>query len=245
MIENKPQQHRKRKAGTWLLRKMVLEIVVLSILLGTFLGMFLGMHTATLVPSRYLFMLSNVLLVSVIIFFILWIRRAKRYARGLEAERRVGDQIEWALTQPTCAVAHDLKEILQLSGNIDHIVLTPVGVWVIETKSHWLSEKNFPKALRQTANNTRHIQKHLNTSLPVRAALVIDEWEKQEQSYCKDYEIDGQTVTAFFAKDLRQQLRKECKQSLEDQKGNTRVGELIWQLGAIPSSDMDERLLKK
>ena len=243
MMENKTRPRRKRRAGTWLLRKMVLEIVVLSILLGTFLGMFLGMHTATLVPPRYFYMLHTALVVAICSLILCW--RFKRYARGLEAERRVGDQIEWALTQPTCAVAHDLKEILQLSGNIDHIVLTPVGVWVIETKSHWLSEKNFPKALRQTANNTRHIQKHLNTSLPVRAALVIDEWEKQEQSYCKDYEIDGQTVTAFFAKDLRQQLRKECKQSLEDQKENTRVGKLIWQLGAIPSSDMDERLLKK
>ena len=72
-------------------------------------------------------------------------------ARRVGAERRVGDLIEHAVVETGCAFAHDVKEALGGSGNVDHVVMTPAGVWVVETKAHWLSTRRFPAALAQAA----------------------------------------------------------------------------------------------
>ena len=55
---------------------------------------------------------------------------------GWDAERHVGDLIEHAIVEAGCAFAHDVKEALGGLGNVDHVVMTPAGVWVVETKPH-------------------------------------------------------------------------------------------------------------
>ena len=83
------------------------------------------------------------------------IRRADRFdmRAGWDAERRVGDLIEHVIVETGCAFAHDVKEGLGGSGNVDHVVMTPAGVWVVETKARWLSPHTVPAALGQAANN--------------------------------------------------------------------------------------------
>ncbi|MYD97897.1 MAG: NERD domain-containing protein [Gammaproteobacteria bacterium] len=99
-------------------------------------------------------------------------------------KRRVGDRIEHALVRSGCAFAHDVKEALGQDGNVDHVVLTPAGVWVVETKSAWLDGKRFKQALRQTSDNVRRVREKLGTSLPVRGALVIaDDSKPYEQGF--------------------------------------------------------------
>jgi len=88
------------------------------------------------------------------------------WGRGLEEERQIGDLIDHA-------VAHDVKEALGGRGNVDHVVMTPAGIWVVETKSDWLSKRRFRPALRQVAENVGRVRSHLETCLPVRGALVI------------------------------------------------------------------------
>ena len=60
-----------------------------------------------------------------------------------------------------------MQEALGGSGNVDHVVMTPTGVWVVETEAHWLSPRRFPAALGQAANNARRVRRHLKTPLPV------------------------------------------------------------------------------
>ena len=57
------------------------------------------------------------------------------WGRGLEAELQVGDLIEHGAAQRGCAFAHDVREALGGRGNVDHVVMTPAGIWVVETKS--------------------------------------------------------------------------------------------------------------
>lgn len=92
------------------------------------------------------------------------------FSRGLQAEREVGDLIKHALAQRGCAFAHDVKEALGGAGNVDHVVMTPARVWVVETKAAWLSKRRFPAALRQVAENVDRVRRHLGTSLPWGAA---------------------------------------------------------------------------
>ena len=120
------------------------------------------------------------------------------WRRGMDAERKVGDLIEYAVAQRGCAFAHDVKEALGGPGNVDHVVMTPAGIWVVETKSGWLGKRRFPSALRQVAENVRRIRRHLVTSLPVRGALVIA--DPSNESLEADYDGDGEPVNAFGRK---------------------------------------------
>ena len=85
---------------------------------------------------------------------------------GWDAERRVCDLIEHAVVETGCAFAHDVKEALGGSGNVDHVVMTPAGIWAVETKAHWVKSRRFPAALAQAANNARRVRRHLKNASP-------------------------------------------------------------------------------
>ena len=90
-------------------------------------------------------------------------RTESTWGRGLAAERRVGDRVEHALVRDGCAFAHDVKESLGPGGNVDHVVLTRAGVWVVETKAAWLHEERFKDALQQAAGNVQRVRDNLET----------------------------------------------------------------------------------
>ena len=73
--------------------------------------------------------------------------------KGVDAETRVGQIVEYAITAENCAVAHSVTMIARV-GDLDHIVATPVSVWVIETKYRRVSKKSFSKVLSRIAANT-------------------------------------------------------------------------------------------
>ena len=59
--------------------------------------------------------------------------RLEDMRKGARAEESVGQAIEYALTSKRCAAAHHVEGIARI-GDIDHLVATPRGLWVIETK---------------------------------------------------------------------------------------------------------------
>lgn len=56
------------------------------------------------------------------------------WARGAEGERRVGAELD-GLTASGAVVLHD-RRIPRSRANIDHIVVAPTGVWVIDAKRY-------------------------------------------------------------------------------------------------------------
>ena len=64
--------------------------------------------------------------------------------KGVKAETRVGQIVEYAITAENCAVAHAVTEIAAV-GDIDHLVATPVAVWVIERSTSGCPRNVFPK----------------------------------------------------------------------------------------------------
>lgn len=165
--------------------------------------------------------------------FWLYLRRTDAtWLRGLRAEQRIGDLIEHALAGPGCAFAHDVKEALSGSGNVDHVVMTPAGIWVVETKSGWLSKRRFPQALRQVAENVHRVRRHLDTSLPVRGALVIA--DRSNDSLEAQYDWNGEAVQAFGAKKFWRVLSVEREQTGADLRSPemARVEPAVWNLGS-------------
>ena len=89
--------------------------------------------------------------------------------------------------------------------------MTPAGIWVVETKSHRLSKRRFPRALRQVAENASRVRRHLETSLPVRGALVIA--DRSEDALEARYDWNGEAVQAFGARKFLRVLRTEGEQT--------------------------------
>ena len=100
-----------------------------------------------------------VLVVAVVL--LLCIRSLERVrlgnlVKGEKAETHAGHAIEYALTAANCAVAHSVTTIARV-GDIDHLVATPVRLWVIETKYRRVPRERFPEVLRQIADNTNAV----------------------------------------------------------------------------------------
>ena len=151
---------------------------------------------------------------------------------GWDAERRVGDLIEHAVVETGCAFAHDVREALAGSGNVDHVVMTPAGVWVVETKAHWLSTRRFPAALAQAAKNARRVRRHLRTPHPVRAALVIA--ERVGRPLERDHDWEGEPVKVFDAQTFWRVLREERRQGRAAERiaDTDRIERMVWDLGS-------------
>ena len=114
--------------------------------------------------------------------------------KGVDAEKRVGETIEYAITAENCAVAHSVFEIARV-GDIDHIVATPVGIWVIETKYKRVRAKSFPKVLSRIAANTDAVRQWAPAGTPVRGCLVLAyENEIKQQNYLHGKE----KITAYI-----------------------------------------------
>ena len=157
-------------------------------------------------------------------------RANSSWGRGLAAERRVGDRIEHALARGGCAFAHDVKEGLGSVGNVDHVVLTPAGVWVVETKSSWLPEDRLEGALLQVVGNVRRVREKLDTPLPVRGALVLAEDGKH---YEEDYDRKGVRIKAFRLKSFWRRLREECDGDAVASPGELEeLARKVWDLGS-------------
>ena len=170
---------KKNAAGGWLRGQFLSRITSAGMLCMGIVGCALGFAVRGLpvfngaAGSLESWVATGVMVLAFGLFYAYCRRVEATWGRGLEAERRIGDLIDHAVAQRGCAFAHDIKEALGGRGNVDHVVMTPVGIWVVETKSHWLSKRRFRPALRQVAENVRRVRRHLETSLPVRGALVI------------------------------------------------------------------------
>ena len=233
------QARRKNAAGDWLrgevLGRTVLAAMVLMIVAGFGLGF--AVRGLPFFDGWMGTVAAMALLVGAVLAFAayhrLFLRSDARWGRGFRAERQIGDFIEHALTRPGCAYAHDVKEALGSAGNVDHVVMTPAGIWVVETKSGWVSPRRFPNALHQVARNMRRLRRHLgSTSLPVRGALIIA--DQGDGKLVQEYDSGGEPVNAFDPKTFWRLLRGECEHphATGPSPDVARVARLVWHLGS-------------
>ena len=149
--------------------------------------------------------------------------------KGLDAETRVGQIIEYAITAKDCAVAHSVTDIAKV-GDIDHIVATPGGIWVIETKYKKVPKKDFPEVLNRIAANTDAVREWAPAGTHVRGCLVLAyETEKAKKS-----RSHGNEKIAVYTQDSLAALMRELR---EEARGRRSLGEQIakdiWKLGRI------------
>ena len=137
-------------------------------------------------------------------------RRLGNLGKGEKAEIHAGQAIEHALTAPGCAVARSVITIARV-GDIDHLVATPVRLWVIETKYRRIRRERFPEVLRQIADNTNAVWEWAPAGTPVRGCLVLANAARSQR---KTFDYGKEPIVvhtpASLAHELKAEARKEC-----------------------------------
>lgn len=152
--------------------------------------------------------------------------RLKRLEKGEEAETHAGQVIEYALTAPGCAVAHSVTEIDRI-GDIDHLVATPLRLWIIETKYRAVPREHFPEVLRRIAENTSAVWDWAPPGTPVRGCLVLAKGAPPKR---KTYDYGKEPVVVHTPASLARELKAEA---VMERMIDERVAAEVWKLGRI------------
>lgn len=144
--------------------------------------------------------------------------------KGLDAEIKVGQHIEYAIASPDCAVAHNVQEIAKV-GDIDHLVATPVRLWVVETKANPVPRKEFPKVLRRIAHNVQAVRKWAPPGTEVSGCLTLAQGEHKPS-----YESGSEEIWAESPASLMRKLQAEARKPLAIDKDLRRK---VWALGKV------------
>ena len=145
--------------------------------------------------------------------------------KGARAEERIGQAIEYALTAERCAVAHHVEGIARI-GDIDHLVATPRGLWVIETKHGRVPERRFRETLRRIADNVAGVRDWA-PGVRVTGCLVFANRPRKPPKPA--YEWGRETIRCFAdPESLMRELRDEARAG----GGGPHVARRVWRLAS-------------
>ena len=146
--------------------------------------------------------------------------------KGASAEERVGLAIEYALTREQCAVAHNVQEIARV-GDIDHLVATPRGLWVIETKYRRVPRPDFQETLRRIALNVQAVR-NWAPGMRVTGCLVIVTGRNDPPKSA--YEWGAEKIRCF---DSAESLMREVRDEACSEGGSSEIAGRVWRLGKV------------
>ena len=218
-----------RQPGQWLRGKLDRRnrtiIVVAALLLGALIGQQLQLRA------------PGAAMIAILAAFWIFVAAALRVVfggrwgslgieRGLASEMSVGQAIEDAIRAPGCAVAHGVMETaITKEGDIDHLVATPAGLWVVETKTRRVPKQDFPKVLERLAANAAAVRRWAPRGVDVRACLAFAAGEAFGE---RSYREGGERIAAMDRKSLTAALRREARGSAA---GNRDLARRVRELG--------------
>ena len=230
----------KRNSGEWLQEKIqdrALDVALLwSLGYGWLCGA--GLTLLAIFVSRLFLesiplpMLLASMLPGLLLLIYAWYRykdgwRLQDMKNGKLAEQIIGQMIEYALTRDACAVAHNVKEVARY-GDIDHLVATPHGLWVIETKYQRIPYKKFNKTLGIISGNVKAVRKHAPPGTRVTGCLVFA--NKLNKPPTPTREVKGEMVRIFGkSRDLQHELRNEARET----GASWDLASWVWKLGKL------------
>lgn len=134
--------------------------------------------------------------------------------------------IEHALAAPGCAVAHSVSTIAR-AGVIEHLVATPVRLWVITAIDWRVSREELLHILAAIADNTTAVWDWAPPGTPVRGCLVLAGERRQARTR---YDYGKGPVVVHTPETLTRELRAESGRSPEL---DERVADAVGKLGPV------------
>ena len=148
---------------------------------------------------------------------------ASRVEHDEGAATSTGPAIDHALAAPCCAVAHSVSTIAR-AGCIDHLVATPVRLWVIGAMHRRVSREELPGVLERIADNTTAVWDWVPPGTPVRGCLVLG----SESRLARNQDDYGKgPVVVHTPATLARELKAEAKLTPEL---DEHVADAVWKL---------------
>lgn len=230
----------KRNPGEWLQEKRLglIPDVVLPMTVGS--GWVGGAALTLLAAFGTRPIPLHILILSVLPGLLALLFAWYRYKRGWQlqdmkkgehAEQFIGQKIEYALTRDACAVAHNVQKVARY-GDIDHLVATPHGLWVIETKYQRIPPKNFNTTLEVIAANVKAVREQAPPDTQVTGCLVFA--VEPNKSPTPTREVKGEMIRIFGkSRDLQGELRNEARET----GASWALAKWVWKLGKLESGE--------
>ena len=229
----------RRNAGAWLRERLLDRVTGTALLAMSGMGWLCGVAVAlwtTLVGGLgsgwtiwFVLLLPGAAFVGAALYKACRGWRLTDMKKGAEAEETVGQAIEYALTRESCAVAHDVEEIARI-GNIDHLVATPLGLWVIETKHGRVPKPQFRETLRRIANNVEGVREWAPRTCVTGCLVFAREQEPRPKATFKS---GSETIRCFEdANALMRELRTDARKA----DGPSELARRVWRLGSLDES---------
>ena len=152
------------------------------------------------------------------------------WLKDADAERHIGQVIEYALAVPHCAAAHSVTG-LTAGGDIDHLVATPAGLRVVETKAGRVPPKRFRPVLARMALHAKAVRDWAPPGTPVRCCLVL---RNPDRTGRKDYDSDGERIALLAVRELRRTLSAEAGERL---RVAPELARAVWRLGIASDAE--------
>ena len=152
-------------------------------------------------------------------------------ASGLEKHRgspaaSTRDAIEHALAAPGCALAYSVSTIAR-AGVIDHLVATPVRLWVIAAIDRRVSREELPNVLAEIADNTTVVWDWAPQGTPVRGCLVLGGERRPART---QFDYGKGPVAVHTSATLARELKAEAQLPREF---DERVANAVAELGPV------------
>ena len=218
---------KRRFAGGWLRQKLLTR----TMLLGSCTAFALGLLVADMMNQWLPFWPYIATAVACMVIFVVvmieygpWKWRSDNLEKGIAGEQRIGQVIEHALISDHCAVAHGVSKIARV-GDIDHLIATPLGLLVVETKYRRVPRKEFPEVLRRISQNVKAVREWAPKDTLVKGCLVLVEEEKRPK---KSYNFDGEDIFVRKGEAFRKMLHSEARVSLST---DSNLSSKVWMLG--------------
>ena len=168
---------------------------------------------------------GGVTLAIAVFLFLRVLRRggASRVEHDEGAATSTGHAIEHALAAPGCAAAHSVSTIAR-AGCIDHLVATPVRLWVIGAIHRRVPCEELPGVLARIADNTTAVWDWAPPGTPVRGCLLLGHKSRLTRN---QYDYGKGPVVVHTPATLARELKAEATLTPEL---DERVADAVWKL---------------
>ncbi|MCY4143238.1 MAG: NERD domain-containing protein [Gammaproteobacteria bacterium] len=213
------EEKSRRRPGQYLRERLIDQGLYVVLILGAVVGLAIACLLYLMVvgwlglsrefPSFLLYFAGVGLLVAVWWTFPRRNWSARNLLKGMVGETTVADVIERSMLQAFgCFIANDVR-LPTTGGNIDHIVVTPQRVLVVETKYRRVIPRVFPQVMRRIVKCTDIVRKYVGSEVEVTGCLVIaDPATRVKPTYTLP---GGETIHAYTSSTLEAALKQECR----------------------------------
>ena len=218
---------KRRFAGGWLRQRLLTRAMLLASSTAFALGLLIAVMMNLWLPFwSYIATAVGCLVIIVVVMIESgpWKWRSDNLEKGIAGEQRIGQAIELALISDHCAVAHGVSKIARV-GDIDHLIATPLGLLVVETKYRRVPRKQFPEVLRRISLNVKAVREWAPKGTLVKGCLVLVEDVKRPKV---SYNSGGEDIFVRKGEAFRKMLHSEARESLST---NSNLSSMVWRLG--------------